>query len=123
MMGDRCAWPGDKRDAVYLLKLLSMLYVTALLQGLNTDGARKKNGCAGCGGLIPGCDKEWLGGFSKFLGQCSVYVAALWGVYEGLNFAQMPGFHKVEVCVDSRAVYSGIHNDAAAVKTMVQEET
>jgi hypothetical protein len=28
-----------------------------------------------------------------------------------LNFARMRGFQKVEVCVDSRAVYSGIHNN------------
>jgi hypothetical protein len=38
---------------------------------LNTDGSSKDNAKAGCGGLIRGSDGEWLGGFSKFIGNCS----------------------------------------------------
>jgi hypothetical protein len=38
---------------------------------LNTDGSSKDNAKAGCGGLIRGSDGEWLGGFSKFIENCS----------------------------------------------------
>jgi ribonuclease HI len=58
--------------------------------------------------LIRGENKEWLGGFSKFIGLCSAFVAELWGVFEGLELAQIKGFGKVEICVDSQAVISGI---------------
>jgi hypothetical protein len=42
---------------------------------LNTDGACKVGGGAGCGGLIRGSDGQWLGGFAKNVGRCSAYVA------------------------------------------------
>ncbi|MCI05447.1 ribonuclease H protein [Trifolium medium] len=77
---------------------------------INTGGARKEDGYAGCSGLIRGCDKEWLGGFSKQLVQCLAYVAELWGIFEGLKLARRLGFHKVEVCFDSRVVYNNIIN-------------
>jgi len=44
---------------------------------LNTDGACSNNGVAGCGGIIKGCDGEWLGGFAKSIGMCSAYIAEL----------------------------------------------
>ncbi|KAK2430741.1 Polynucleotidyl transferase, ribonuclease H superfamily protein [Trifolium repens] len=75
---------------------------------INTDGSRRRDGRAGCGGLIRGETKEWLGGFSKFIGLCSAFVAELWGVFEGLKLAQIKGFEKVEICVDSQAVINGI---------------
>jgi hypothetical protein len=31
------------------------------------DGASGDDGQAGCGGLIRGADKKWLGGISKFI--------------------------------------------------------
>ena len=52
---------------------------------LNTDGACSSNGAAGCGGIISGCDSEWLGEFAKSIGTCCAYIAELWGVFEGLN--------------------------------------
>jgi ribonuclease HI len=58
--------------------------------------------------LIRGENKEWLGGFSKFIGLCSAFVAELWGVFEGLELAQIKGFGKVEICVDSQAVINSI---------------
>ncbi|MCI12358.1 histone H2A, partial [Trifolium medium] len=70
----------------------------------------KENGYVGCGGLIRGCDKEWLDGFSKHLEQCSAYVAKLRGTFEGLKFARRLDFHKVEVCFDCIVVYNSIQN-------------
>ncbi|GAU10041.1 hypothetical protein TSUD_416290, partial [Trifolium subterraneum] len=49
---------------------------------LNTDGASKDNNKAGCGGIIRGSQGEWLGGFAKGVGDCSAFIAELWGVYE-----------------------------------------
>jgi ribonuclease HI len=71
---------------------------------LNSDGACKHDGSAGCGGIIRGSDGEWLGGFAKKLGICSAYVAELWGVYEGLRLARRLGFNVVELNVDSLLV-------------------
>ncbi|MCI24501.1 ribonuclease H protein, partial [Trifolium medium] len=77
---------------------------------VNTDGACKEGRIAGCGGLIRGSDGEWLGGFAKFLGACSAYVAELWGVLEGLNLARRLGFRAVELHVDSDVVVQVIHS-------------
>jgi ribonuclease HI len=67
---------------------------------INMDGARRRDGRAACGD-IRGENKEWLGGFSKYIGQCSAFVEELWGVFEGLKWAQVKGFRRVEVSVDS----------------------
>jgi ribonuclease HI len=71
---------------------------------LNTDSAYKVNQAAGCGGVIRGCDGEWLGGFAKGVGLCSAFVAELWGVLVGLKFVRRLGFLKVELHIDSKAV-------------------
>jgi hypothetical protein len=47
---------------------------------ISTDGAQKENGYAGCGGLIRGSDKEWLGGFLKLLGQCQYVIQELFTI-------------------------------------------
>jgi hypothetical protein len=74
---------------------------------VNTDGARKNsnnNNSCGCGGIIRGNNAEWLGGFAKGLGDCSVVVAELWGVLEGLSYAWRLRFRKVELHLDSKQV-------------------
>jgi ribonuclease HI len=71
---------------------------------LNTDGAYKVNQAAGCGGVIRGCDGEWIGGFAKGVGLCSAFMAELWGVLEGLKYVRRLGFLKVELHIDSKAV-------------------
>jgi hypothetical protein len=42
---------------------------------------------------------DWLGGFAKGLGGCSIEVAELWGAWEGLKLAWNLGFKRVELCV------------------------
>jgi ribonuclease HI len=46
----------------------------------------------------------WLGGFAKNVGNCSVYVAELWGVLEGLRFAIRMGHNFLDLNVDSLVV-------------------
>lgn len=41
----------------------------------------------GCGGLLRGSDRNWLGGFSRSLGSCLAFVAELWGALQGLELA------------------------------------
>jgi ribonuclease HI len=71
---------------------------------LNTDGACKDGNVAGCGGILRNNAGEWRGGFAKHLGKCSAYVAELWGVLEGLQYAWQLGYRKLEINVDSIVV-------------------
>ncbi|GAU46467.1 hypothetical protein TSUD_402340 [Trifolium subterraneum] len=86
---------------------------------LNTDGARKNERVAGCGGIIRNNIGDWIGGFAKHVGSCSAFVAELWGVLEGLNYAWKLGFKKVELEIDSAivvdAVNSGETNSAMGI--------
>ncbi|KAK2371494.1 heat shock 70 kDa protein [Trifolium repens] len=59
---------------------------------------------AECGGLIRGSNGKWLGGFSKFVGSCSVCVAKLWGVLEELKYTWNLGFKLVEFHIDFQVV-------------------
>ncbi|KAE8675071.1 hypothetical protein F3Y22_tig00111701pilonHSYRG00075 [Hibiscus syriacus] len=55
---------------------------------LNTDGARQSStGWAAFGGLIRNHSSNWVTGFSKSIGFCSVLDAELWGIYIGLQLA------------------------------------
>jgi hypothetical protein len=71
---------------------------------INTDEARKQCSRARCGGIIRGSQGEWLGGFAKRVGDCSAFVAELWGVLEGLEYARRLGFMAVELNTDSVTV-------------------
>ncbi|MCI05125.1 ribonuclease H protein [Trifolium medium] len=75
---------------------------------LNTDGSCRDDGSIGCGGVIKGSAGEWLGGFSKFIGNINAYVAELWGVLEGLKIARRLNFRALELHVDSVVVVQAI---------------
>jgi hypothetical protein len=62
------------------------------------------NNFAGCGGLLRNSNGQWLGGFSRHLGTCTAYIAELWGVLDGLKFAYVRGFKKIELHIDSNVV-------------------
>lgn len=44
---------------------------------INTDGAAKRKGKAGCGGVIKDNYGMWKGGFSKKLGVCKAKISEL----------------------------------------------
>jgi hypothetical protein len=78
-----------------------------LLEGwvkLNTEGAAKAGTASSCGGVVRGSHGEWIGGFAKYLGVCSAYVAELWGVLEDLPYARQRGCSKIELNVDFSVV-------------------
>jgi hypothetical protein len=62
---------------------------------LRKDGRRGR-----CGGLIRGCNEESIGGFIKYVGDCNVYVAKLWGALEGFLYARRLRYIAVELNID-----------------------
>ncbi|KAK8476512.1 hypothetical protein V6N11_074061 [Hibiscus sabdariffa] len=53
------------------------------------------------GGLIQDDSGGWLRGFYRFVGRCSVLLADLWAIYDGLNLAWDVGFRRVDVDSDN----------------------
>jgi ribonuclease HI len=78
---------------------------------LYMDGAAKGTTGAGCGDVLRGEHGEWLCGFSKYLGSCSVYISELWGVLLGLESAWTCGFKRVELQMDSKGKYPQFKKD------------
>ncbi|KAE8684745.1 hypothetical protein F3Y22_tig00111105pilonHSYRG00339 [Hibiscus syriacus] len=69
---------------------------------VNSDGSTKVNcGLASCGGVVRNSEGEWLVGFKKFLGMCSILEAEFWGIYVGLLCAWNIGLRKVIVKNDN----------------------
>ncbi|MCI20119.1 ribonuclease H protein, partial [Trifolium medium] len=68
------------------------------------DGAYKEVRVAGCGGVIRDSNGVWRGGFAKNLDICSVYIAELCVVLEGLRYARRLEFNRIELEVDSSVV-------------------
>lgn len=69
---------------------------------INTDGAVARNTEAGCGSLMRNSEGDWLGGFIKNVGRCTVLTAEFWGIYGGLKLAQSKGYIRIEVQVDNQ---------------------
>ncbi|WCJ44200.1 RNA-directed DNA polymerase (reverse transcriptase)-related family protein [Euphorbia peplus] len=95
---------------------------------LNTDGAVKGNSFrSSAGGLIRDCNGNWIRGFSKKIGSCSVLKAELWGILEGLKMSWDMGLRKVQVEVDNQLCVDLIGrsyctpNDVAALLMEIQE--
>lgn len=71
---------------------------------LNTDGSRGVNGAASAGGLIPDANGNWVRGFGMNIGFCSISMAELWGLYQGLYLAWHHGIRFLGVEVGSRCI-------------------
>ncbi|PNX97102.1 non-LTR retroelement reverse transcriptase [Trifolium pratense] len=55
------------------------------------DGA-VQHGVAGCRGVLRDHQGAWIGGYAKNISTTNVFIAELWGVYEGLCLAQQRCF-------------------------------
>ncbi|KAH1054919.1 hypothetical protein J1N35_032984 [Gossypium stocksii] len=76
---------------------------------LNIDGAvHLDSGFATAGGIV--CDKEgnWIIGFHRFLGKCSVFDAELCGILDGLELVQRRGYDQVIIFFDCLQVVKAI---------------
>ncbi|KAK8487080.1 hypothetical protein V6N11_033196 [Hibiscus sabdariffa] len=54
-----------------------------------------------CGGVIRNSNGDWILGFSKFIGFCSVIEAEIWGIVEGLHHVWRLGLHRVWIELDN----------------------
>ena len=65
------------------------------------DGSVKYDPCrATGGGVIRGPNGEWLMGFCRFIGDCSVLAAEAWSMMDGLEVAWWKGYRNVVVRSD-----------------------
>ncbi|KAH9666643.1 putative ribonuclease H protein [Citrus sinensis] len=71
---------------------------------LNTYGSYRNTGEAGAGGVIRDSFGNWISGFSMNIGESSVIMAELWGLYQGLSIAWNVGIRHLLVEVDSLCV-------------------
>ena len=55
-------------------------------------------------GFIRDHNGAWVAGFGMNIGSCSVTVAELWGLYQGLNVAWQTGIRWLQVEVDSLCI-------------------
>ncbi|KAH9666802.1 putative ribonuclease H protein [Citrus sinensis] len=71
---------------------------------LNSDGSRKNDREAGAGGVIQDSVGHWISGFCMRIGESSVLMAELWGLYQGLILAWDVGIKRLLVEVDSLCI-------------------
>jgi ribonuclease HI len=58
---------------------------------------------------------DWLGGFAKGLGGCSIEMAELWGAWEGLNLAWNLGFRRVELRLDAMNIVKILNREKVVI--------
>ncbi|KAH1031126.1 hypothetical protein J1N35_043300 [Gossypium stocksii] len=69
---------------------------------------RLDTGNASAGAVARDMNGQWLFGFNKFLGKCSIFDAELWGIFEGFKIIQRRGHDRVIILSDSLDVIRGI---------------
>ncbi|KAH1038673.1 hypothetical protein J1N35_040416 [Gossypium stocksii] len=69
---------------------------------LNTDGAiHSVFSFSAAGGAICNSKGEWIVGYNRFLGKCSVATTELWGLLDGLLILQKQGYNEVIISSDN----------------------
>ncbi|KAH9649197.1 putative ribonuclease H protein [Citrus sinensis] len=71
---------------------------------LNSDGSCKRSGLSSVGGLIRDYNSKRIRGFGLNIGCCSITIAELWGLYQGLLIAWEIGIRWILVEVDRLCV-------------------
>lgn len=80
---------------------------------LNFDGACKPNRVVDCEGVLRDENGRWLGGYSEFLGCCTMFTAEMRGLFKGLKLTISLGYQRVEVNVDFLMVVQVINNECS----------
>ncbi|KAH1032557.1 hypothetical protein J1N35_044731 [Gossypium stocksii] len=70
---------------------------------------------AAAGGCVKDYKGEWIIGFARYLGNCSVLEVELWGILDGLNFMVDRCFKKVLIQTDSIEVINAIMEDTRGI--------
>ncbi|KAF7833013.1 putative ribonuclease H protein At1g65750 family [Senna tora] len=97
----RPQWEGNNRRQ-RKLELVVWIQPKDELLKCNVDGSVHENGQAACGGVIKNAVGDYVSGFSGNLGTCSITVAELFAIMEGLTLAWNTGYRKVILEADSR---------------------
>ncbi|PNX85234.1 ribonuclease H [Trifolium pratense] len=72
-------------------------------------------GSCGCGGVVRDSSGEWVGGYARGLGDCSIIITELWGVLEGLHLAWRLEFRHVELRSDSLSVVKRLSSEECVI--------
>ncbi|MBA0831051.1 hypothetical protein Goarm_015541, partial [Gossypium armourianum] len=76
---------------------------------LNTDGVvQLESENATAGGVVHDANRDWIFGYNRRLGKCSIFNAELWGILEGLRLIQRRGHNEVIIQSDSLEVVKAI---------------
>ncbi|MBA0646393.1 hypothetical protein Goklo_014364, partial [Gossypium klotzschianum] len=59
-------------------------------------------------GVIRDGKGNWILGYNRFLGKCSVVVAKLWGILDGLLLLQKQGYNEVIIQSDNLEIIVSI---------------
>ncbi|KAK5839190.1 hypothetical protein PVK06_007960 [Gossypium arboreum] len=79
---------------------------------LNAVGAvSRTSGRAAAGGVIWDSTGNWIMGYNRFIGNCSIFDAELWGILDGLKLIQWRGHDNVIIHSDSLEVVKAIHEN------------
>ncbi|KAK9021462.1 hypothetical protein V6N11_011449 [Hibiscus sabdariffa] len=83
---------------------------------LNVDAAvGVSDDRASVGGVIRGADGEWIFGFTRFVGRCTVLLAELWAVLDGLRHAWAVNCRRVELETDNKEVERILKHDSESL--------
>ncbi|MBA0560534.1 hypothetical protein Golob_017423 [Gossypium lobatum] len=78
---------------------------------LNTGGAvNSVSGFFAAGGVIHDGKGNWVLGYNRFLGKCSVAIVELWGILDDLLILQNQGYNEVAIHSDNLEIVIGISN-------------
>ncbi|MBA0798179.1 hypothetical protein Gohar_008795 [Gossypium harknessii] len=70
---------------------------------------RLEDGFATTEGIVHDHSGQWILGYNRFLGSCSVFEAELWGILDGLSILIDRGYKEVQIRTNSIEMASAIH--------------
>ncbi|MBA0577767.1 hypothetical protein Golob_024422 [Gossypium lobatum] len=83
---------------------------------LNTDSAVQiTSGRAVADGVIRDGISDWVIGYNRFLGYCSIFYVELWGILDGLKLIQRRGHSNVVIHLDSLEVAKAIYGSVLKI--------
>ncbi|KAH1038684.1 hypothetical protein J1N35_040427 [Gossypium stocksii] len=76
---------------------------------LNTNGAvHLDSRLAAIGGVVRDKAGNWITGFHRYLGKCSVFDAELWGLLDGVKLVWRGGYNQVVISSDCLEIVEAI---------------
>ncbi|KAE8685292.1 hypothetical protein F3Y22_tig00111099pilonHSYRG00150 [Hibiscus syriacus] len=74
---------------------------TAMQSCLLSSVSQNTLEAGGCG-ILRNFDRDWLAGYCRSLGRCSIFHDELWALVDGLKVAWIYGFRRIEVEMDNK---------------------